>query len=373
MSPKHIAIINDHINQGGVGATTRRLAPEFIRRGYKVTSITIFSSGDIPGVENVRLKTSRWQRRTIFPLIWKLAQLMRQYKFDYVLSNKDPVNILVILAFKLARLKNALLLVNSRTNVMKVLEHEGSRLQYWSLFLAKHLYRYADLVANVSYKASLESERYFGVKKVYTLYNAVITQEAVEREYPVPDHPFFAAGCIPVVACGRLELAKNHALMIRAFAKALEQDERLRLIIVGEGYKRSELEGLCRELGVEERVSLIGYDAEPQKYMAHARLFWFTSLYEGFGNVLVEALSTGTNILSIDCEHGPAEILDNGRYGALLCSYDVEDNAKALLATLAHAKCTPEVLKKRALEFSAENCANAYLKLLESASARKET
>jgi len=88
--------------------------------------------------------------------------------------------------------------------------------------------------------------------------------------------------------------------------------------------------------------------------MAHCDLFWLTSLFEGFGVVLVEALSVGASILSVDCPHGPREILAEGRYGRLVSSFDVEENARELLEVIDSPRPDPALHKLRALDF--ERC-----------------
>lgn len=363
-SSESIVFIQDHLGQGGVGTVNRRLMENLRDRGFSVHNLTVFKAHSIEGVTNHFLNVSPLQAILIVPLIFKLYRFFRTTKIDYVVSSKDYINIWVIASFRIARCKKSKLLVNSRVAVTEKLKHENKRIQRWCIRVARYLYRYSDFVANVSQAASMDSEQYFNLKKVYTLYNPVVDRDDLEYNVPCPQHPFFKKRGKTIVACGRLVAQKNYELMIKAFAIALAQRRDLYLIILGEGPRRSKLERMIRALGVEERVSLAGFQSNPKAFMASCDVFWLTSFFEGFGVVLVEALSVGATILSVDCPHGPREILEGGRYGRLTESLDAGVNASALLEVLDSARADPAKLKLRALDFETNICADRYLEVL---------
>lgn len=361
---ERIVFIQDHLGQGGVGTVNRELITEFRDRGYKVHNVTLFRADAVQGVKNSCLHVSSMQAILVIPFLYKLNRFFRTNQFDYVISSKDYINIWVIVAFRLARCKKARLLVNSHISVSEKLKFESKRIQRWSIRCARYLYRYADIVANVSEAASRDSERFFDLPKVHTLYNPVISRADLERKFQRPDHPFFGKGGTVIVACGRLEEQKNYDLMIRAFANALMQRSELYLIILGEGSLRKKLEKLIKDLGINDYVSLAGFNPDPKAFMAHCDLFWLTSRFEGFGVVLVEALSVGAAVLSVDCPHGPREILDNGRYGRLVCSFRVAHNSRAFLEVLDSPRLDRKLLRRRALDFETKVCADRYLSVL---------
>ena len=88
-------------------------------------------------------------------------------------------------------------------------------------------------------------------------------------------------------------------------------------MILGEGPERGNLLRLAEELGVAERIDLPGFQVNPFAYMSKARLMVHSSKYEGFPNVLVQAMACGTPVVSTDCDHGPREILEDGKWGRL--------------------------------------------------------
>jgi len=199
-------------------------------------------------------------------------------------------------------------------------------------------------------------------EKIQVIYNPVVTPELfVKAEEPL-GHPWFAAGEPPVIlGVGRLHEAKDFQTLIRAFA--LVRKKRVaRLVILGEGEERPKLEALVRELGLEEEVALPGFVDNPFKYMKRAGVFVLSSQWEGFGNVLVEAMACGTPVVSTACPSGPEEILENGRWGRLVSVGDVDALAEAIILTLDD-KNHPDVAR-RALDFGVQRAIDEYIRVL---------
>ena len=110
-------------------------------------------------------------------------------------------------------------------------------------------------------------------------------------------------------------------------------------------------------------MDLVGYRPNPYAFMARATVFAFSSAWEGFGNVLVEALACGCPVVSTDCPHGPAEILDGGRYGRLTPVGDDQAMAAALADTI-QSPPDPSLLVRRAEDFTVERSVEGYLQAL---------
>jgi glycosyltransferase involved in cell wall biosynthesis len=188
--------------------------------------------------------------------------------------------------------------------------------------------------------------------KMHVVYNPVVTDGLLSQMEEPLTHPWFGGGAPPVIlGVGRLGSQKDFATLIRAFALVAREREDARLLILGEGKQRPALEKLIRGLGLSDRASLPGYAANPYPYMKRAALFVLTSRFEGFGNVVAEALACGCNVVSTDCRSGPSEILDGGKYGRLAGVGDPEDVARQILAALADP-LPPALLRERASFFS---------------------
>lgn len=205
--------------------------------------------------------------------------------------------------------------------------------------------------------------------RVHVVYNPVVVTESAEDAVARPVHPWFAPGAPPVIlGIGRLVEQKNFPLLIRAFA-AVRRETVAHLVILGgdessndQMTHRQELLALATELGVIDDVALVGFQSNPHIYLRASRVFVLSSIFEGFGNVLVEALLAGCPVVSTDCPSGPAEILDGGKYGTLVPVDDPQSMSRAILASLA-TDPDREKLRQRGHEFSLERAVAGYYRI----------
>jgi glycosyltransferase involved in cell wall biosynthesis len=137
-----------------------------------------------------------------------------------------------------------------------------------------------------------------------------------------------------VVACGRLNFQKGFDVLIRAHKLVRAAGLEHRLCILGEGPLRSELASLIARMNVSDTVMMPGFLQNPFAAIRHASAFVLSSRFEGLPHVILEALALGTPVVATDCPSGPAEILENGRYGILVPTEDAEAIAKALMTII---------------------------------------
>jgi len=207
-------------------------------------------------------------------------------------------------------------------------------------------------------------------ESVETIYNPVVDDTLAARASEAPEHPWFEEGEPPVVlGVGRLTEQKDFATLIRAFA-LLRRKRDARLLLLGEGRLRAELEQEARILGVSEHVHLPGFVDNPFSYMARAAVTALSSGYEGLPGVLIQAMACGCPVVSTDCPGGSREILGSGRYGRLVAVGDPEALAAALEATL-EAPPARAGLRRRAAEFSFDRSVDRYLSLIDSLCAKR--
>jgi glycosyltransferase involved in cell wall biosynthesis len=183
---------------------------------------------------------------------------------------------------------------------------------------------------------------------------------------PVEDpdfaHAWLAHPGSKLVAAGSFLPPKDFPTLLRAFAVLLKTRD-ARLLILGEGPLRGELEALAQALGIADKVFLPGFTLSPQDWIAQADLFVLSSRWEGFGNVIVEALAQGTPVVSTDCPSGPSEILCGGGLGILAPMGDPDALAAAIEAGLSKT-WDRTMLKRRADDFTVPKAATEYLDLL---------
>jgi len=133
-----------------------------------------------------------------------------------------------------------------------------------------------------------------------------------------------------LTAVGRLTAQKRFDFLIRAFAIIEKDFPDWRLVIWGEGELRTALGNLIDNLGLKGRVTLPGVTPRPGGWVEEADLLALSSEYEGWANVLIEALASGVPVVSVDCEFGPRDILKNGEFGLLARRDDIQSLASAL-------------------------------------------
>lgn len=229
--------------------------------------------------------------------------------------------------------------------------------------LAKILYKKAHKITAVSSGAADELATLIKVplKKIQVIYNPVLLDRIVKSSLEQPEHPWFSENIPIFIAMGRLVEQKDYPTLIRAFAIVSEKMQ-ARLIILGEGHLRKELEKQIREYNLEDKISLPGQVNNPWSYMKGARLFIFSSSTEGFGCALVEAMACGIPVISTDCPSGPREILEGGKWGKLVPVGDCRALAHGILEECE--KSEKRDITERAQAFDLEIILDEYLKAL---------
>jgi len=294
----------------------------------------------------------------------KLASYLRKHCPAALMSRLDYANIVAMLAWYLSGRGTRIVL--SEANIVR--PPKGSplnRIRQTLLIKLMRLFypRAHQVVANSEgTKQSLVAHNIVRPDTVQTIGNPIIpsppdtrpsacnnTQQLTSEQY--------------ICAIGRLVEQKGFDILLDAFAQL--ENTNHHLVILGEGPLRNALAEQARVLGIEDRLHMPGFVSSPERVLAHASLFVLSSRWEGFGNVLVEALATGTPVVSTDCPGAPRDILNGGLLGHLV----PPENARALAAAIDDAlvapRATPEQRISRAYDFSATQIALEYLELFE--------
>lgn len=293
-----------------------------------------------------------------------LARYLRSERPAALLSAKTPVNLMALWARRRAGVPLRLV-VSEHAQLSAVATADRPAKRSALPGLVARFYPEADAIVAVSGGVADDLAALTGLDRgrVSVIYNAVVDAGFAARAAQPAPHPWLEDGGAPVLlAVGRLHRDKDYPTLLRSFAQ-LHRQRPVRLLILGEGPLRAELQALAGTLGIGAEVAMPGFCANPTAAMARAAALVLTSRAEGFGNVLAEALACGCPIVSTDCPSGPREILDGGRYGRLTPVGDAEALATALSATL-DAPTDREMLRARGWQFSADRAAETYRDLL---------
>jgi len=302
-------------------------------------------------------------RRTLAS-VRPLVAYLRERRPDVLIANMTHINVIAALATWFARIET-LLVVVEHSMLSDRIERMDGRKELATAKLAKYVYPWADAIVAVSdgLADDVASVTEIDRSSITTIYNPIVTDEITDRADEHVDLPAFADDVPVVVSVGRLEVRKDIPTLLRAFQRVLEHRE-CRLVICGDGPERTDLKERVNALGIAEHVTFAGWVENPYKYMRQADVFALSSTVEGLSNVLVEALAVGCPVVSTDCESGPAEILEGGRWGELV---PVEDDKALSTAILRALEPSVEAtqLQDRAGTFTTETAYQHYIDLLE--------
>lgn len=390
--PPKLALHVFHLGGGGAQASTVSLAAELAGRGHPVDLVVCRAAGPrlahVPDAVNlVELRPSvlfgaymlAADPLALFAAVWRYARgrpgpLLRHIRYvpglvrylrrerpQALLSAMTASNLLVLWARKLAGGPTRIV-ISEREHVQTQLREAGWQ---YLLPMIRRMYPRADarvaVAKGVADAVSLVAR--IPRADVVAIYNPVYHDGMLALAKAPVDHPWLAPDAPPVVlGVGRLAPQKDFATLLRAFARVRRQ-RRARLLILGEGVRRPELETLAGTLGVAADVGMPGFVENPHAYLARAAVFALSSRWEGLPRVVIEALAAGCPVVSTDCPGGPTEILEGGAWGRLVPVGDSRALAEALLATLDEAP-PRDRLRRRAQCFSVERSADGYLEVL---------
>lgn len=356
-----IGIFLPNLRGGGAERMMVNLANGFLDVGASVDLVLASAEGEyLPevarGVRIVDLAVGRVGRS-----VPALRRYLREARPAALLSTLYRANIAALLAKRMAG--GGVRVFIREANSLRHDRPANSR-EWLVRRIAPLVYPSADGIIAVSRGVAEDLARATGIErsKITVIPNPVVTPDLLERARAPVDHPWYRAGARVVLGVGRLSRQKDFATLIRAVA-IVRQRMDVKLLILGNGPEYDALDRLRRSLGLTEHVCLHPFVANPFAFMARSAVFALSSAWEGLPGVLIQAMACGCPVVSTDCPHGPAEILENGRYGPLVPVGDVEGLARALMEVL-DSPPPRELLQGRAMEFSVERSCRMYLQTM---------
>ena len=319
------------------------------------------------GDYNLFVKFSKAVKRMIL-----LHKFVAKEQIDIVVSFGEAANIL-----NLASRHSARKIISTRVAIRDALTDLGWAGTLYGL-LAHSLYRYADMVVPVTERIANELRVAFQIpiEKIFVipnLYNICEIRNLTEAPLPDEYSTFFKNPVILNV--GSLCNQKGQDLLLHAFALVNRRIPESRLMLVGEGPWKDRLKKQSESLDVASRVLWVGFDQNPYRYMARSSVFVLASRYEGFPNVLVEAMICGCPVVSFDCPTGPREILQEDTWGMLVENGNINclaDRIIEMLLDRALAKRLMAAGKERSQSYGSQTVGGLWVQCLNSVLITKE-
>lgn len=348
---------------GGIGKLTVNLVKEFINKGISVDLFLLTGRGeyfsDIP--EEARIFIAEG---SVFKKVYKFIKYLNTEKPDLSISARQRQDIINIFccSVSLSKTKPVISIHTNLTTELKYVEKEKSIYPNLARFIYKIPEKFIAVSSGVadefSKRTKVERNNIKVIHNPIRLPNGKNNLPNIRKAHFV----FMKEADISIVSAGRFTEAKDFFTLIKAF-KILIETVDAKLLLLGDGPLKDEIESMIHKLNLEKHVLLTGYVNSPESYINEASVFVLSSKWEGFGNVLVEAMGVGTPVVSTNCPSGPAEILEDGKYGDLVPVGESEDMAKAIISALKNP-IDSKVLIKRAKDFSVPKIADEYLQYI---------
>ena len=322
MNKLHIAFVQAGLGAGGAEKVINSLATHWHERGYKVTIFAFsgyanesyFKYPDtirIETMENLSERPRGGVLRILSRVLW-LRERFAELKPDIIISFLTKVNVLALLA---SRGLSIPIIISERNNPSRQNAHPIWR------HACVLLGRYADHIVMQTDSARMALPRPLQNRAIVIPNPCELSSDLANDAKPYQ-----------IAAVGRLDPQKGFDLLLQAFSKAVTRIPNATLTIFGDGAERTSLEYQANALGISNKVSMPGTTQIPGAWVQSADIFILSSRFEGFPNVLIEALSAGIATISFNCPWGPADIIDHGKNGLLVPAEDVEALAAAIVS-----------------------------------------
>jgi len=357
-----ISIILPSLTGGGAERVAVNLVNHWCRNGLHVEIVLMQQKGELLQLVDSKVDIYSLHASRVRDSILPLRSYFDLRRPSISLVSLWPLTSAAVVAWHLAA-KPGLLFAQDHVNLSIACVRELHLNPLYLRGLLRITYPFATGLMAVSegVKQDLCNIGAFGPERVQVIYNPVVCNfEDTSPAHTSLRHQLWGCGFkYHILAVGTLKIQKNFFDLLLAFAK-LPRSVNAKLTIIGEGSLRPELENLINQLDLVGRVSLPGFCLDPSPWYRTSDLFVLSSSWEGFANVLAEALQFGLPVVSTDCCNGPAEILDNGRYGTLVPLGDIDALALAIQNCL-FAQHDRNALMRRAQDFYVPKIADQYL------------
>lgn len=368
---KKLLVYSSYLGSGGAEKHTVRILNKFPESNIDILIVSANKYGEYENELNPNIVIQKIGSSILYNIsstlgrvstIFDLKKLIKKYKPDVILSIQDLQNVIILKIFKRLKYKPKLILV-VQNSVKDAYKSKWNPIHKLVLNSIKYEYQNADKIIALSegVKEGLIELNPLLADKVELIYNAGLDDDMVKKLNKMPRQEISKTPIL--ISCGRLTPQKGYVYMFEALKLLKEENIPFHYNILGRGELEKELKELAVKLELENHVSFLGFQSNPYEYMSAADIFVLPSIYEGFGNVIVEALACKLPVISTRCPHGPEEILQNGEYGILVEYKNPEELASAIKRMINKPELRDSFIEKgfeRANAFHANKIGHQY-------------
>lgn len=328
-----IYIFHPYSSIGGADTSISRLINNIDKNIYKIDFITLNDPKlKLRKEVEKKIKFVKINSKRTFFSIFQIKKYLKEdklnkYKKYIFISNQNFANVIsFFILYNLDWIKHILI----ERNHLDEFKYNKSYKSYLIKLLIKFFYKKAHKIIGISKKLSADLAD-FANCEVQTIYNPAYDKNI----YSLSKSKIFLKKKKKIILnVGRLEKQKDHVTLLKGFKESLKKIDSL-LVIIGYGSKKKKLKNFIDLNNLNENVLILDQITNPYPYFKKADLFILTSLYEGFGNVLVEAIMFKIPLISTKCNSGPNEILLNGKGGDLIKVGDYKNLSKKIITNLS--------------------------------------
>lgn len=359
-----ISILLPDLRGGGAERVNLSLAYEFQRLGYEVEFVLMRAEGEFLAEAQEHFLVHDLGGDRIRQVFKPLYRYLGEKKPAGMLASMWPLTAIAVLARIFSNGKSRIISIE-HCNLSHQYDNRGWLHRACLRASLAFSCRFSDGSGGVSSGVTDELARLAFVRKrsLHIFYNPIPGPTGVDSSSVGNAYKLWGDNSSKrILSVGSFKHQKNHALLLKAF-KTLSTDIDACLMLLGQGEMENQLRAQAKDYGIADRVIFAGFHSDPTPFYQTADLFVLSSDFEGLPTVLIEAMGCGVPVVSTNCHFGPAEILENGRYGKLVPVGDDNALAEAMQQALSE-KVDIEILKKRAADFSPEKAAQKYLDVM---------
>lgn len=362
MKLKKIIIFYPSFERGGVEIILLNLIDFFLKKKIKIILISNVPNKKLPKNKNFLQKKPFYKKKSLFSdRINKAIEASKE--LSNILQNSEPKETIVFslqsssLAILIAKFYNHLIVVrNAEDPIYSTIYGDNKLLSILVIIIKLLTYNFSDKIIcnSIGSKTSLQ-KLLFNKSKAISIYNPYLKKILKNKINYKKDY---------AITVGRLTKQKDHKTLVKAMKIIKNKGINLKLLIIGDGDQKEKINNLINKLNLQKNIKILGWKKNVESYYKTAKIFILPSLYEGLGNVVIDAVNFNIPVITTDCKSGPSEIIKKNNGGFVVPVSSSQQMANKIFYCLKNYKIAlkkANYAKKYILRFSKKKNSEIYL------------